>query len=222
LSIDNLIVGLGNPGSKYFSTRHNIGFIIVDVLAEFFKIESFTLENNYLYAETQYKDKQVVLMKPLTYMNASGSAVKEFYGKYEASHANTLIIYDDINLDFGVLRLRPSGSDGGQNGIKSVIYELETEDIPRLRIGIRNEAEIERSMAKEEFNLAQYVLSNFAEEELKNFDKVIEASRDAVLSVIEHGIKHSMNKHNKRVLEADSSAADSSSGKQDLLGENNN
>jgi PTH1 family peptidyl-tRNA hydrolase len=95
LKIDHCIVGLGNPGSKYFSTRHNIGFIIIDVLAGFFKIESFTLENNYLYAETLYKDKQVVLMKPLTYMNASGRAVKEFYGKYEASHENTLIIYDD-------------------------------------------------------------------------------------------------------------------------------
>jgi peptidyl-tRNA hydrolase, PTH1 family len=200
LSIDNLIVGLGNPGSKYFGTKHNIGFIIIDKLAEFFKIKSFTLENNYLYAEALYKEKQVVLMKPLTYMNGSGRAVKEFYDKYEVELKNTLIIYDDINLDFGVLRLRPSGSDGGQNGIKSVIYELETEEIPRLRIGIRNEAEIERLLTLDRFDLADYVLSDFKEAELKDIDKIIEASKNAALSFIEFGIQETMNNYNKKVL----------------------
>ncbi len=212
-----LIVGLGNPGAKYFSTRHNIGFVVIDKLAELFKIESFTLDNNYLYAEALYKEKQVVLMKPLTYMNGSGKAVKEFYDKYEVELKNTLIIYDDINLDFGVLRLRPSGSDGGQNGIKSVVYELETDEIPRLRVGIKNDTEIERLIDDKGFDLADYVLSSFADEELKDFDKVVEASKDAVLSFIEFGIHETMNKHNKRVT-----GTDSSSTKPDILGENNN
>ena len=205
-----LITGLGNPGSRYTNTRHNIGFVIIDRLAEFFKINSFILENNYLYAEASYKNNQVVLMKPLTYMNASGKAVKSFYDKYELKTENTLIIYDDINLDFGVLRMRPSGSDGGQNGIKSVIYEMETDEIPRLRIGIGNNNEFEKTKAEDEYVLADFVLSEFTIDEAKSVGKVTEAARDAVLTFIEHGIKETMNKHNKRVIDI-----------SDFSGENN-
>ena len=123
-----LIVGLGNPGARYHNTRHNAGFLVIDKLAEFFKIESFELEDNYLYTvidikpDTQDEQSgsespetlQVVLMKPLTYMNLSGEAVKNFYDKYEIDKENILIVYDDINLELGSLRMRPSGSDGGQ------------------------------------------------------------------------------------------------------------
>lgn len=193
------IVGLGNPGARYYNTRHNIGFIVIDKLAELFNIRSFTMEENYLYAITEYKEKQVVLMKPLTYMNASGRAVKDFYDKYEISVENMLVIYDDVNLDFGVLRLRPSGSDGGQNGIKSIIYEMETEDIPRLRIGIKNEAELENLRQNESNDLASYVLTGFTEEELKELDKIADASKDAVVSFMNDGIETAMNIHNKRI-----------------------
>jgi PTH1 family peptidyl-tRNA hydrolase len=196
----HLIVGLGNPGLKYFKTRHNIGFVVIDRLAEFFKITSFTEESNYLYAVGKYRDKQVVLMKPLTYMNSSGRAVKEFYDKYEISLENILIVYDDVNLDFGVIRLRPGGSDGGQNGIKSIIYEMQTEDIARLRIGIKNPEELEKLKTGDGYELADYVLSEFIESEIEDLGEIIETSKDAAFSFIEDGIKETMNRFNKNIL----------------------
>jgi peptidyl-tRNA hydrolase, PTH1 family len=196
-----LIAGLGNPGSRYHNTRHNIGFMVVDKLAEHFKIESFEFEDNYLYAVSEYKEKQVVLLKPLTYMNASGKAVKEFYDKYEVSAENMLIVYDDANIDFGMLRLRPGGSDGGQNGIRSIIYEMETDAIPRLRVGIRNEEEFERNRELSEYSLADFVLSEFTDKENENVERIVTAAKDAVLSFIEMGAQETMNLYNRNVLE---------------------
>ncbi|HMQ78023.1 MAG TPA: aminoacyl-tRNA hydrolase [Ignavibacteria bacterium] len=201
-----LIVGLGNPGAKYHNTRHNAGFFVIDKLAEFFKIESFEFENNYLYAVTDHKDAQgntyqVVLMKPLTYMNLSGKAVKEFYEKYEVSKENILIIYDDVNIELGVLRMRPDGTDGGQNGIRSVMYEMETEAIPRLRFGIKSGSEFDKRRSEEGFSLADYVLSEFEEEEYDLLELSVEAAKDAALSFIEAGIAGTMNRFNGSVKE---------------------
>jgi PTH1 family peptidyl-tRNA hydrolase len=201
-----LIVGLGNPGARYHNTRHNAGFFVIDKLAEFFKIESFEFEDNYLYAVTDYTAadnivKQIVMMKPLTYMNLSGKAVKEFYDKYEISKENILIVYDDVNLDLGVLRIRPNGSDGGQNGIKSIIYEMETDEIPRLRFGVREGEDLEKLRAEEGFSLADYVLSPFEENDTEALEKTVEASKDAVLSFINAGINDTMNLYNRNVLE---------------------
>jgi PTH1 family peptidyl-tRNA hydrolase len=194
------IAGLGNPGARYHETRHNIGFRVIDMLAEFFKIESFEFEDNYLYAVSDYKEKQVVLLKPLTYMNSSGRAVRDFYEKYEVSADKMLIVYDDVNIDFGTLRIRPSGTDGGQNGIKSVIYEMQSEEIPRLRIGIKNEAEFEKIRNDESKGLADFVLSGFAENEYEVLDKVLEFAKDAVISFIDEGIKETMNRFNRDFL----------------------
>src|SRR5438034_1946465 len=155
-----LIAGLGNPGAKYFNTRHNIGFRVIDALADFFKTERFVHEENFLAARADYKDNIVILLKPLTYMNLSGFAIKEFTDKFEIPLENIIIVYDDVNLDFGTIRLRPSGSDGGQNGISSVIYEMQSEDIPRLRAGINNQTELEK-IKTEGGSLADYVLSEF-------------------------------------------------------------
>lgn len=196
-----LIIGLGNPGARYHNTRHNAGFMVIDKLAEHFKTESFEFEDNYLYAVSEYKEKQVVLMKPLTYMNASGKAVKEFYDKYEVSAENMLVVYDDVNIDFGILRLRPGGSDGGQNGIRSIIYEMETDEIPRLRVGIRNEEDFERNRSLGEYSLADFVLSGFTNKEDEHLEKVIEAAKDAVLSFITAGTPETMNLYNRNVLE---------------------
>jgi PTH1 family peptidyl-tRNA hydrolase len=150
-------------------------------------------------------------------MNESGSAVKGFYDKYELKLENTLIIYDDINLDFGVIRMRPSGSDGGQNGIKSIIYEMETEEIPRLRIGIRNDEELEKWKLDDGYNLAGYVLSDFTKDEQQDMDKLTAEVKDAVLLFVEQGISETMNKYNKRV-----SGKSDLSGTSDISGENNN
>jgi PTH1 family peptidyl-tRNA hydrolase len=201
-----LIVGLGNPGARYHNTRHNAGFFVIDKLAEFFKIESFEFEDNYLYAVIDYEAadnivKQIVLMKPLTYMNLSGKAVKEFYDKYEISKENILIVYDDVNLDLGVLRIRPNGSDGGQNGIKSIIFEMETDEIPRLRFGVREGEDFEKLRAEEGFSLADYVLSPFEENDHEALEKTVEVSKEAVLSFINSGINDTMNLYNRNVLE---------------------
>lgn len=196
-----LIVGLGNPGNRYKNTRHNIGFLIIDKLAEFFKINSFRPEDDYLLADTEYKSHTVALLKPQTFMNLSGTAVKEFYERYEVEAEDMLIVYDDVNLDFGTLRMRPSGSDGGQKGIQSVIYHMETEFIPRLRIGIRNDEELEKFKYEDKYDLAEFVLSGFTPGETEKLEKITDASVNAVISLIENGLKDTMNNFNKNILE---------------------
>lgn len=197
----NLIVGLGNPGNRYKNTRHNIGFLVIDKLAEFFKINSFRSEDDYLLADTEYKSHTVALLKPQTFMNLSGTAVKEFYERYEVEAEDMLIVYDDLNLDFGTLRMRPSGSDGGQKGIQSVIYHMETEFIPRLRIGIRNDEELEKFKYDDKYDLAEFVLSGFTPGEMEKIEKITDASVNAVISLIENGLKDTMNNFNKNILE---------------------
>jgi PTH1 family peptidyl-tRNA hydrolase len=197
----NLIVGLGNPGLRYRNTRHNVGFMVIDKLAEFFKIRSFKSENNYLFADTEYKEETVVLMKPVTYMNLSGQALIEFYAKYEVEKEDILVIYDDVNLDFGVLRIRPSGSDGGQKGMESIIYHMQDENITRLRIGIRNNEEIEKFLTDNKYDLAGYVLSDFTPFEMNNLEKIIDSSVNAVISYIDNGIEVTMNNFNRNILE---------------------
>ncbi|HEY3250043.1 MAG TPA: aminoacyl-tRNA hydrolase [Ignavibacteria bacterium] len=199
--IDLCIAGLGNPGLKYFNTRHNIGFHVIDKLAEFFKIESFTREEIFTAASVEYKEKNLILMKPLTFMNSSGKAVKLFADGFGLRPDKFLIIYDDVNLSFGTLRLRPGGSDGGQNGIASIIYEMETEDIPRLRIGIGNETELEKLKDENGFDLAQFVLSEFTVEEYKNLDRIINEAKDAVLCYVNESIAEAMNRYNRNILE---------------------
>ena len=223
MSTTKLIVGLGNPGIKYRFTRHNIGFLVLDKLAKIFNIKSSEIEDDYEFAVKEYEDSTIVLMKPLTFMNRSGFAVREFFENYEVSGENLLVIYDDVNLDFGTIRMRPDGSDGGQKGMQSIIIEMRTEDIPRLRIGIKNQAELEKHYLEPEnngepvndngsennqggkYDLASYVLSNFTDGEKEKLDTILDASRDAVLSYIEHGINETMNNFNKNILEQCSS-----------------
>lgn len=191
MNIDYCIIGLGNPGSKYFNTRHNIGFHVIDRLAEFFNIPGFEYAENYIAAAADYKDKHLMLVKPVTFMNLSGLAVKSIAENFGLEANRFLIIYDDVNIGFGSLRLRPGGSDGGQNGISSVIYEMQTEDIPRLRVGIRNESELESGRP-----LADFVLSEFTEIEAEHLDEIVSKAKEAVLSYIDEGINAAMNKFN--------------------------
>ena len=204
-----LIIGLGNPGTKYFNTRHNSGYLVIDKLAEFFKIRTFESENHYLAASAEYKDKDVVLMKPITYMNNSGHAVREFFEEYEIRLENTLIVYDDADLEFGTIRMKPSGSGGGQKGMNSVIFTMETEDIPRLRIGIKNPAELEKFKEGDSYDLAEYVLSDFTAEEQDDLEIIVEAAKNAVLSYIDKGLAFTMNEFNRNYLDKTEPAGDS-------------
>lgn len=204
MNLTKLIVGLGNPGRRYFYTRHNIGFMVIDKLAELFKIKSFKTDTNFEAAAVKYGGEILVLMKPLTFMNLSGLALKEFTSRFSIPNENILVIFDDVNLDFGTVRLRPSGSDGGQKGMHSIIYELQDENLPRLRLGIRNSEEIEKFSFGGKTNLADYVLTEFTPAEMKKIDIVIDKAKEAVLSFISSGIKETMNLFNKNFLEENS------------------
>ena len=196
-----LIAGLGNPGTKYHNTRHNIGFMVIDKLADFFKTPLNAKEELFMAGLAEYNDEKVVLLKPMTYMNLSGRAVKDFSERFEVPKEKILVVYDDVNLEFGTLRTRPSGSDGGQNGIKSVIYEFESEEIPRLRIGIKTETELEKVKTEDgSYDLAEYVLDEFSAGETKDLDKIVTAAKDAVLSFVKDGIGETMNNFNKSFL----------------------
>ena len=175
-----LIVGLGNPGKKYELTRHNIGFIILDKFASKKNLH-FKKKENYQYVEGSIGSSTFFLIKPTTYMNLSGIAVSEFLSKTKINLENMLIVVDDVNLELGKIRLRKSGSDGGHNGLKSIIYHLESNQFPRLRFGIGNKFG--------EGELADYVLSKFSDEELSYINNSIEFSIELIEYFIQGGYK---------------------------------
>jgi len=174
-----LIVGLGNPGKKYELTRHNIGFLILDKFASKKNLH-FKKKENYQYVEGSTGSSTFFLLKPITYMNLSGIAVSEFLSKINIPLENMLVIVDDVNLELGKIRLRKSGSDGGHNGLKSIIYHLESNQFPRLRFGIGNKFEGE---------LAEYVLSKFSDEELSSINYSLEFSIELIENFIHGGYK---------------------------------
>ncbi len=191
-----LLVGLGNPGSKYELTRHNAGFIILDYIAEYLNAGFKAGKGEYYFAQTKYKGDDVILLKPSTYMNNSGIAVAEFLELHpEINLQDLLIIYDDFQLELGTIRIRQSGSDGGHNGIASIIYHLNTIEFPRMRVGI-GKGEV---MKKEEF--VDFVLSNFYESEIEKVKKLLPVYKDCVLSFIKQPFKIVMNMYNKNYLE---------------------
>jgi PTH1 family peptidyl-tRNA hydrolase len=170
--------------------------MIIDSLAGHFNTGKFQLAENYIYSEASYKDKEIMLLKPVTFMNLSGIAVKEFVDKTNLPLQNIIVLSDDINLQFGTIRIRPSGSDGGQKGLASIIYELLDDNFPRLRFGIGNSYEMEKYGNE----LAEFVLSEFTPEEKNELDKLISISKDAVLNFLDHGISDTMNRFNKSYL----------------------
>jgi PTH1 family peptidyl-tRNA hydrolase len=168
-----IIVGLGNPGQKYRNNRHNIGFKIIDELSRqgnaLFK-RSFILKS--LIAKAKIKENEIVLIKPVTFMNNSGLCVKKALAHYKAHKDNLLIVYDDADLPFGVLRLRKGGSSAGHNGMASIIDNLGSEEINRLRVGIGK---------PENKDLIGYVLSDFSQDESKELPQVLGAAVSACM-----------------------------------------
>lgn len=182
------IIGLGNPGMNYMGTRHNMGFRVVDTIAERIGLTEFTNAGQYLLATGTFSNRALLLVKPQTYMNLSGQAVKWIQKEGRIASQNMLVICDDAALPLGALRLRRYGSSGGQNGLQSIIDELGTEDIPRLRCGIGKPAEDD--------DLSDYVLSPFDETEREAAEALIHRASDAVLCMIENGIDRTMNEFN--------------------------
>ena len=184
----NLITGLGNVGTKYTFTRHNAGFMAVDFLAlnsgETFK-ENSKLKS--LITKIKINNEDTILVKPTTYMNLSGEAIRAVIDYYKIEIENTLVVYDDLSLDLGKIRFRGSGSDGGHNGIKSVIQHLGTNKFTRLKIGIGPQPGIPSEA---------FVLQNFGQEQLSDLKKVIQTSADAIEYYFANGIEKTQNKYN--------------------------
>ena len=184
-----LIVGLGNIGAKYESTRHNIGFKALDFVAE--QSSAFFTEERYgEISSFKYKGKNIYLLKPNTFMNLSGSAVRYWLTKLKIDVKNLLVVTDDLNLEVGYLRMRKNGSDGGHNGLKNIQQTLFTNQYPRLRIGVGNNFPKGKQI--------DYVLGKWTEEEHSILDQKMEIIKDMVLSFCFAGIDNTMNKYNNK------------------------
>lgn len=184
------VVGLGNPGSSYASTRHNVGFDTVDLLAERNNIRIKKIKFKSVYGEGNIGSERVLLVKPQTYMNNSGMAVLDLYNFYKMPISNIIVIVDDIDIDFATIRIRAKGSAGSHNGLKSIIYHLQSEDFPRVKIGIGKK--------KEDQDLGDFVLSRFDVKEREQIDLAIERAALAVETIIKDGINKAMNEFNSK------------------------
>jgi PTH1 family peptidyl-tRNA hydrolase len=189
-----VIFGLGNPGRKYHNTRHNIGYKIVDYLSDYFDVPFKAGKGDYYYAELSVQNERVMLVKPTTYMNRSGQAVEHVLKYFPLSEMDILIAYDDFNLPFGTIRFRPQGSDGGHNGIRSIINHLHSNLFDRLRFGIGDDFD----------EAVNHVLSKFTSTETDQLNKLLEISRKGIEYWIINGIDETMNQYNRSHIEPNS------------------
>ncbi|HSH36050.1 aminoacyl-tRNA hydrolase [Schnuerera sp.] len=184
------VVGLGNPGKNYLKTRHNVGFNVIDLLSKRNNILINKIKFKSVYGEGFINGEKVILMKPQTYMNNSGMAVLDLYNFYKLPLENIIVIVDDIDIEFGTIRIRTKGSAGSHNGLKSIIYHLQSENFPRLKIGVGTK--------KEGQDLADFVLSKFAKDERMVIDTAIEDAALAIENIIVYDINKAMNEFNKK------------------------
>lgn len=182
-----IILGLGNPGPRYLLTRHNIGFRVVDRLSAVQKIPLYQARFQAFYGQGRVDGHQVILAKPLTYMNGSGLAAAALCRAFGVAPARVLVVHDDLDLPPGTIRLRPRGSSGGHNGLKSLIFHLGTEEFPRLRLGIGR---------PEAGDSADYVLKEFLPAETGLLEEVLELAAEAALTFVRDGIDTAMNRFN--------------------------
>lgn len=184
-----LVVGLGNPDKKYTLTRHNSGFLCVDELAEKHGFKINKLKFKALIADTVISSHRVIVMKPQTYMNLSGEAVREAVNFYKIPPENVIVIFDDISLDVGRLRIKRKGSDGGHNGIKSIVSCISSSNFPRIKLGVGKKPH-------PDYDLAAWVLSEFKKDEAKPLKEAIDNACDALLLMLDGKIDEAMNKFN--------------------------
>lgn len=183
-----LIVGLGNPTEKYQKTRHNVGFEVIDTLVEKYNIPLDVIKHKGMYGKGKMEGQTVILLKPMTFMNLSGESVSAVAKYYKIPPEDIIVIYDDINLDVGRLRIREKGSAGGHNGIKNIIAHLGTETFPRIRVGV--------GMKPPKMNLADYVLSHFSEDDQALMNQGYERACEALKLLLVDDIPQAMNQFN--------------------------
>jgi PTH1 family peptidyl-tRNA hydrolase len=188
-NFDYLIVGLGNPGRQYESTRHNAGFICIDALADKYAIKINKLKFKSLLGEGRIEGKRCLLLKPQTFMNLSGEAVRDAVEFYKIPTENVIVICDDISLDPGKMRIRRKGSHGGQNGMRNIIYHLKDDNFPRIKIGIG-------AKPNPEYDLADWVLSRFSQSEAKLIKQVAEDTASAIEYIVKGDIDRAMSNYN--------------------------
>jgi PTH1 family peptidyl-tRNA hydrolase len=183
-----LIVGLGNPGREYKGNRHNLGFMVLDCLAARLGSSFGRLQSHALIAKGEYQERRIILAKPQTYMNLSGQAVGSLARFYKVPPENMLVVYDDVDLPLGTLRLRPDGGSAGQKGMRSIIERLGTEVIPRLRVGI--------GRPPGRMDAAAYVLQDFSRDEADLLPQILDRACEAALTFITRGLETAMNQYN--------------------------
>ena len=184
-----LIVGLGNPGREYQSTRHNAGFRAIDLLAEKLGCKIDKAKFQGLYGQVNYNGVKLFLLKPQTFMNLSGRSVLQLSAYYSIPPERIIVLFDDISLPPGRLRIRAEGSAGGHNGIKSIIAEVGSQEFPRVKIGVG-------AKPNPEFDLAAWVLSTFSAKEEKDLRFALENAADAALAIIDRGVPEAANRYN--------------------------
>lgn len=182
-----LIAGLGNPGKDYENTRHNMGFKAIDALASEYGIEIKKSKFKGLYGTGRIAGEKVILLKPQTYMNLSGSSIREFAMYFDIPRENLIVIYDDIDIPIRSIRIRKAGGPGTHNGMKSVVKELGIQDFPRIRIGIGNSTNED---------IVDFVVGKISKSEQDLLDEAAKAAAAAAADIIRNGIDNAMNEHN--------------------------
>lgn len=186
-----LIVGLGNPGRQYEATRHNMGFDTIDFLVEKHRVPQSGVKFNAMFGKGMIGGEKVILMKPLSFMNLSGGPVRDIAGYFKINpQTEMIVVYDDIDLEPGQLRIRKQGSAGGHNGIKDIVRCLGTENFLRIKVGV--------GAKPKGWDLADYVLSRFVDSDRKLVDEAIEKAADAVEMMISKGVDAAMNEYNRK------------------------
>jgi PTH1 family peptidyl-tRNA hydrolase len=188
-SVDWLLVGLGNPGDKYENTRHNAGYMVVDEIGNRKNLPIQKLKYKALTSTTELGGQKVLVMKPVTYMNLSGEAVRQAADFYKIPAERILVISDDTALAIGKLRIRKNGSAGGHNGLKSIIQQLGTDQFPRLRVGVGEKPH-------PDYDLADWVLGHFTGQDKKDMDASVSRAADAVECLLSQGLDRAMNRYN--------------------------
>ena len=184
-----LIVGLGNPGKEYAATKHNCGFRAIDILAQQLGCKIDKAKFQGLYGQTTYQGAKLFLLKPQTFMNLSGRSVLQLSAYYNIPPQRIIVLFDDISLEPGRLRIRPDGSAGGHNGIKSIIAELGSQDFPRVKIGVG-------AKPHKDADLADWVLSGFSANEEKSLAVSLKNAADSALCIVERGVYEAANRFN--------------------------
>lgn len=183
-----LIIGLGNPEEEYTRTRHNMGFDTINKISEKYNIKVNKSKFNALYGTGYIEGEKVILLKPQTYMNLSGTAIRDFMKFYKLSPENIIVIFDDLDIEPGIIKIRKKGGPGTHNGMKSVVNEIKSEDFCRIRIGIGN--------PEYKNDLLNYILTRIPDDEYKILEKAIDNAAFAIAEILKNGIDSAMNKYN--------------------------